>query len=1065
MFKTEFQSTALLAENASRPASSLGLTEIAGYRLEQRIGVGGFGEVWKAVGPGGFLKAVKILFGNLTGPQAETELKSLSRMRELRHPFLLNIERVEVSDGRVIVVSELADRSLEDRYREAVSGGLRGIPRDELIGYLRDAADALDFMSEQHGLQHLDIKPENLLLQGNHAKVGDFGLTKSLTAVGHSMVNGFTPLYAPPELFDGRPDRGSDQYSLAIVYQMMLTGQPPFNGRSAAQLTSQHLKSPPDLTALHPSDRAVVARALSKNPRTRFASCRQFIDELARRRFASPSGNRSANPVEPSPESTLTALVDAGTVATRKSRLLPPVIPLRPPTDVKRENWFARPTVFVGVGGLGIRAVEMLQEKLHHTFPNATLPAVRFLCIDADSEVLDAVTRRTTQGIKSSLETICTPLRSSHDYRKSSNDHLSWLSRRWLFNIPRSGKVEGMRPLGRLAFVDHEENVRRQIEKNLDVVFRPDSIQTMANETKLSCSLDGIDFVVIGATSGGSSSGCLIDVGFLIKSIIAEKRLPPCQVSAFLLHGTSNGRQAADMQDANTLSFLKELQYFNLPGVQRVISKGRSVSGAPFDAAWMLHLGDDLTSLEYNRGLNSLSQYLELRTMSPARCDMDAWKAAESQSGADHSEMHFRTFGLSVVESDMWEMANGEAGRICAALVNRWLSSDTVEKFGNYSQASPELVALISELSLTSEGVIDLMPRLLNSDRSRRIDEYAASLAGRVVSSGSTQDIPGTVAALLTHDTAAHGQENPITSVIESIRRDLSSGMNQSFVRIERHVLQCLDGRGRFAAAERDLRLLLASVETAVATSGRQKSDLQQAFTDLCDSMGKPSVDGPSAGMAKAFSRQYCMLLVCQTVCQNISNHLKTLREYVSRYHSDQLAPLRARIQTLASKLSSTTSSVPDPILQGFETFLLSGDKFQLSSLRMREASASDVSMLTSLGANFLFLSAGGAAAEKTQATPDSFPAASRPVLRNVGGGQRVLAALPALTPEGTWKSALVNEFGQCVSIVPMERRDITVVCETEGIAVSTVLESISQLKPEIEEIANRVHSRQDIQW
>ncbi len=1063
MFKTEVQSTALLAEGANRPASSLGLTEIAGYRLEQRIGVGGFGEVWKAIGPGGFLKAVKILFGNLTGPQAETELKSLSRMRELRHPFLLNIERVEVADGRVIVVSELADRSLDERFKECLSVGQRGIPRDELIGYLRDAADALDFMSEQHGLQHLDIKPENLLLQGNHAKVGDFGLTKSLAAAGHSMVNGFTPLYAPPELFDGRPDRGSDQYSLAIVYQMMLTGQPPFNGRSPAQLTSQHLKSPPDLTALHPSDRAVVARALSKNPRTRFASCRQFVDELAKRRFATPTGSRSAL-AEPAAATTLTALVDAGTVATPKSKLLPPATPLRPPANVNYDHWFVRPTVFVGVGGLAIRAIEMLQERFNQLFPGATLPAMRFIGIDADTESLDALSRRAAQGLRSTLETIRTPLRTSHEYRKASSDHLSWLSRRWLFNIPRSGKVEGMRPLGRLAFIDHEDAVRRQIEKSLDAVFRPEASRDMANETQLDCSLDGIDFVVIGSTSGGSSSGCLVDVGYLIKSLVTEKRLPPCQVSAFLLHGTSNGRQVADMQDANTLSFLKELQYFNLPGVSRLIGKGRTVSGPPFDAAWMLHLGDDLTSLEYNRGLSSLCQYIELRTLTRARCDMDAWKSAENQNGAEGSELHLRTFGLAQIESAMWEMANGEAGRICAAAVNRWLVPDNNEKS---SGMNPELSALIDELSLTSEGVIDLMPRLLNAERSKRIDEYAASFPTRIASLGSFADVPGTMATMLTTDTSTYGSENPITAVIDSIRRDMAAGLNQTFVRIEKHIQQCLDGKGRIAAADRDIRCLHWAIENAVATSGRQKTDLQQAFADLCDSWSSQATDTLSAGspQLRAFCRQYCMLLVCQTICQNINNHLKTLREYVSRYQTEQLVPLRARIQGLAGKFQSTSALVPEPILQGFETFLLSGDKFQLSALRTRDASQSDVSLLTSLGANFLFLSAGGATNEKTQATPDSIPSACRPNFRNIGGGQRVLAAIPTHTPEATWKSALTNEFGPCVTVLPMPRKDITVVCETEGIAVATLHDHIAQMKPEIEEIAARVHSRQDIQW
>ncbi len=254
-------------ETLSRPVGPIASSEpIPGYVLKARLGSGGYGEVWEAEAPGGLRKAVKFIYGRMDEARAQSELKSLNRIKEVRHPFLLSIERIEVIDGRLIIVTELAQGCLKTRFEECRQAGLAGIPRDELIGYIRDAADALDFMHDRHGLQHLDVKPENLLMVGNHVKVADFGLLKDL-GESVSSVGGLTALYCPPEALNGRPSRHSDQYSLAIVYQEMLTGQPPFAGRTAAQLAAQHLHSPPLLTVLPPSDQPLIARALFKEPR------------------------------------------------------------------------------------------------------------------------------------------------------------------------------------------------------------------------------------------------------------------------------------------------------------------------------------------------------------------------------------------------------------------------------------------------------------------------------------------------------------------------------------------------------------------------------------------------------------------------------------------------------------------------------------------------------------------------------------------------------------------------------------------------------------------------------
>src|SRR5881275_1813149 len=232
---------------------------IPGYRLLERIGGGGFGEVWKAEAPGGLHKAIKFVFGDLEttgeeGMRAEQELKALSRVKSVRHPYILSLERYDIVDGQLMIVMELADKNLWDRFRECRAQGLGGIPREELLRYMEESAEALDLMNVQYQLQHLDIKPQNLFLVHNHIKVADFGLVKDLEGMAASVTGGVTPVYAAPETFDGWVSRFSDQYSLAIVYQEVLTGQRPFSGSNVRQLILQHLQAAPDLTPLPPAD-------------------------------------------------------------------------------------------------------------------------------------------------------------------------------------------------------------------------------------------------------------------------------------------------------------------------------------------------------------------------------------------------------------------------------------------------------------------------------------------------------------------------------------------------------------------------------------------------------------------------------------------------------------------------------------------------------------------------------------------------------------------------------------------------------------------------------------------
>jgi serine/threonine protein kinase len=273
-----------------------GAEPVPGFRLVQYLGEGSFGEVWKATSPGGVPVALKFI--RLQG--AAVEGRALELMKQLRHPHLLTLAAYWQTPQVLIVALELADGTLADRLQQCLTQRLPGIPRDELLEYMQEAAKAIDFLNEpRHGadgkqsVQHRDIKPANLLLVGGCVKVGDFGLAKLIehTRSGNTMA--FTVAYAAPEFFDGRIAHTSDQYSLAVTYCHLRGGRLPFTG-SIAQLSVAHLMQPADLSMLPEAERPAVARALAKKPEQRWPNCRTFVQALANAYAACSPGTSAA---------------------------------------------------------------------------------------------------------------------------------------------------------------------------------------------------------------------------------------------------------------------------------------------------------------------------------------------------------------------------------------------------------------------------------------------------------------------------------------------------------------------------------------------------------------------------------------------------------------------------------------------------------------------------------------------------------------------------------------------------------------------------------------------------
>lgn len=530
-----------------------GYEPVPGYCLLERIGRGGFGEVWKASAPGGMFKAVKFVHGSMDQHRGGRELKSLERIKRVSHPFLLTLERFEVVDDRLVIVTELADGSLEDVVNRHRQRGSCGIPRAALLSYLHDAADALDYLHHEYQLQHLDIKPGNLLLVGGHVKVADFGLLKDLREVECSVVGGLTPIYAPPEVFDGRPSPHSDQYSLAVMYQELLTGSRPFSGRTIAQLATQHVHSAPDLTPLPAIDRPIVARALEKNPDRRYAGCREFVNALQTprgRSHASPGSavTVSAQPTVAEGDTQTDSFVAGGANDSAAVQDLPDLqsqMPVAPVPAVEH-------ALVVAAGGTGAEVLYALRQRAasHHDGCQLQLHT---LLLDTDIETISAAQLAAAGTDRGNCHCLYTPLRTAHQYRDAGTERLRTVSRRWIYNVPRSGITEGMRPLGRLALVDHGAKVLQALQQSVAKLAAAVGDRTPR-------------VYLVGSLSGGTGSGMLLDLSYLLRHTLDQSELERCDVLPLLFAGSLQSDPRRTLGMAAAQAALLEMQHYLQPG-------------------------------------------------------------------------------------------------------------------------------------------------------------------------------------------------------------------------------------------------------------------------------------------------------------------------------------------------------------------------------------------------------------------------------------------------------------------------------------------------------------------
>jgi len=252
---------------------------VPGYEIQNHLGGGAFGEVYKArktsIGKPYAIKFLKLDQGS-SQEAAERELAQVRLFASIDHPNLVTIEDMGVAMGVPYLVMGYAG---EDTLARRLERG--ELDRATALRYFVQTCRGVLALHDRR-LAHFDLKPGNVFLKGDVARVGDYGLARLLTEGRQTLSFGRgTPLYMAPEMLKNRGDHRSDVYSLGVMLYESLAGRLPFDAGSDGALVVRESDDPPEFPADFPSDvRPVVERCLRLDPADRYGSVHDLLADL-----------------------------------------------------------------------------------------------------------------------------------------------------------------------------------------------------------------------------------------------------------------------------------------------------------------------------------------------------------------------------------------------------------------------------------------------------------------------------------------------------------------------------------------------------------------------------------------------------------------------------------------------------------------------------------------------------------------------------------------------------------------------------------------------------------------
>jgi serine/threonine-protein kinase len=246
-----------------------------GYEIVNKLGAGVFGEVYKirktSIGKFYAVKFLRVEDDSLKKAVLR-ELEGVKLLAQIDHPNLVSIEDQGEVDGIPYIIMSYAG---EETLKSVLSRGT--LPIERTIDYFRQVCSGVQALHDR-SIIHFDLKPANIYIKGELARVGDYGLSKLISRTRRSLSFGRgTPYYMAPEMLHRRGDQRSDVYSLGVILYECVTGEVPFHGDTEWEVLKKHesgeIRFPDEVEERF---RNAIRLAMAKDPDDRVQSAAEL---------------------------------------------------------------------------------------------------------------------------------------------------------------------------------------------------------------------------------------------------------------------------------------------------------------------------------------------------------------------------------------------------------------------------------------------------------------------------------------------------------------------------------------------------------------------------------------------------------------------------------------------------------------------------------------------------------------------------------------------------------------------------------------------------------------------